>query len=473
MERIIKFILNDKQITVEEHPGLVLLDFIRNKQRLKGTKEGCREGDCGACAVLIGEYSDDGVKYRTVNSCLFPLGNTVNKHIVTIEGLNSGSLSPIQKYFVEEGASQCGFCTPGFIIAFSGYLLNNSKLVYSEAINAVAGNICRCTGYTSIKHAIKRLIDNVILSPIADESHLQSLIDLNLIPKYFLEIPAKLKDLMESKTGTTEIHESDYLVGGGTDLFVQKPEELSESKLTFLAASRVPKIKFEDDFCLFSGDVTFEMIKESLELKKYFPQMMDNLNLVASKPIRNSATIAGNIANASPIGDLIIILLALDSCVILKNGKKQREIKLKNFYKDYKILDKTPEEFIEWIKLKLPTNGERFSFEKVSKRTYLDIASVNSAMLIGVKNDLIERINLSAGGVSPIPMNLVETNKFMLNKELTPENILKSLEIIDTEIKPIDDIRGTAEYKRLLLKQLIKAHFIKLFPEKISFENLL
>src|SRR4030042_1548531 len=137
MERIIKFILNDKQITVEEHPGLVLLDFIRNKQRLKGTKEGCREGDCGACAVLIGEYSDDGVKYRTVNSCLFPLGNTVNKHIVTIEGLNSGSLSPIQKYFVEEGASQCCFCTPGFIIAFSGYLLNNSKLVYSEAINAV------------------------------------------------------------------------------------------------------------------------------------------------------------------------------------------------------------------------------------------------------------------------------------------------------------------------------------------------
>lgn len=186
--------------------------------------------------------------------------------------------------------------------------------------------------------------------------------------------------------------------------------------------------------------------------------------MVSSTPIRNMATIAGNFINASPIGDFTIFFLALDAVLVLNDGEKSREIPLRKLYKGYKQLDKQPEEYISKIWFELPGEAQLFSFEKVSKRTNLDIASVNTAMLIKTANNVIVEASISAGGVGPIPMYLTKTSAFLTGKQLDEVLLIDATEIAQTEITPISDARGTAEYKRLLLSQLIKAHFITLFP---------
>ncbi len=188
----INFILNDEEITATLPLGNNLLDYIRDVGKITGTKEGCREGDCGACTVLLGELTDDEVHYKSINSCLYPIGKIDGKHIVTIEGLNLNSLTPIQESYVSENASQCGFCTPGFIVSTTGFLLENVDYKLSEIKDSIAGNICRCTGYISILRAlenIKRIDPNV-----KDSARLESLINSGYIPSYFMTIPDRLKD---------------------------------------------------------------------------------------------------------------------------------------------------------------------------------------------------------------------------------------------------------------------------------------
>lgn len=473
MNRKINFILNNEFISEELNPGKTLLDFIRKEKHLTGTKEGCREGDCGACTVLLGKITSGKLIYKTINSCLFPLGNIHDSHIVTIEGLNSKTLSPIQKFFIEEGASQCGFCTPGFIISLTGYLMEADKLFYDDAINAIAGNICRCTGYSSIKRVVKRIIDNLIIAESNRETRIKHLVDLNLLPEYFNTIESQLLKIVGSKNETVEQNTNrDYYIGGGTDLYVQKSEIVETSNLEFLLNEKEPTIEVTDNLCHLSGNVTFENFKNSKVLSKHFPKLNETLYLVASKPIRNSATLAGNIVNASPIGDLTIFLLALDAKLVLKNKDSSREIYLRDFYKGYKSLNKEPDEKIDAISFELPGENDHFNFEKVSKRTYLDIASVNTAAFIRIDNDKIAKAVISAGGVAPTPLSLKGCNEFLVGKEVTVDVINELLNILDDEIKPISDVRGSAEYKKLLLKQLIKAHFISLFPELITFEKL-
>ncbi len=215
------------------------------------------------------------------------------------------------------------------------------------------------------------------------------------------------------------------------------------------------------------------MINDSGVFQKYFPKIKQYEDLIASLPIRNSATIGGNIVNASPIGDMTIFFLALNATVVLSNGIKKREILLKNFYKGYKNLDKSEDEYLEYIKFKLPAKNSHFNFEKVSRRTHLDIASVNSAMYIETKGDVITDIHISAGGVSPVPLYLEKTSGFLTNKKITADVLEEALPVIQSEISPISDVRGSEDYKRLLLNQLFKAHFIELFPGQVNAEELI
>jgi xanthine dehydrogenase small subunit len=215
------------------------------------------------------------------------------------------------------------------------------------------------------------------------------------------------------------------------------------------------------------------MINNSKIFQNYFPRLKNYFDLIASLPIRNSATVGGNIINASPIGDLTIFFLALNASVVLTNGTKQRKILLKELFKDYKQLDKTNDEYLEYIAFKLPAQNSYFNFEKVSKRTHLDIASVNSAIYVETDDDIISSIHISAGGVAAIPLYLENTSKFLLGKKIARETLFESLPIIQSEISPISDIRGSVEYKRFLLNQLFKAHFIELFPELINVEELI
>ncbi|MDF1612802.1 FAD binding domain-containing protein [Stygiobacter electus] len=464
-----EFILNQKKIVTDILPTTVLLDFIRREQKLTGTKEGCREGDCGACTVLIGELINNKIHYKTVNSCLVPIGSVHRKHIITIEGLTeNGSLTPIQNALVDEGGTQCGFCTPGFVVSMTSYFINNKNYDVQKAINTIGGNVCRCTGYHGIIRSLNRTAE--LLNSADGKSHLEKLISANIIPEYFKKIPKQLKEIKSAKF---KIEKPKYLIGGGTDLYVQKWEDIVNSKSLIIVDKKISNeiIKKENEIII-GASVTIEDFITNKTIKKYFPQIEEQLELFGSLPIRNKATIAGNIVNASPIGDLTNILLTLNSKVHLE-GKKKRIIPLENFYLGYKLLNKKKNEIVTKITFEIPPKNFQFNFEKVSKRTYLDIASVNSSIGILVKDNIIQDVRISAGGVAPIPLYLKSTSEFLTNKELTSQNVKEATQIAFSEISPISDARGSAEYKKLLLRQLIYAHFILLFPDKINAEELL
>jgi xanthine dehydrogenase small subunit len=472
MKAAIYFICNNSEVEASVHPGLSLLDFLRNELRLTGTKEGCREGDCGACTVLIGELIDNDIKYYSVNACLLPICDVNGKHVVTIEGLISNKLTTIQKSFVEEGASQCGFCTPGFIVSLTGYFLSNKKFDVNNAIESMDGNVCRCTGHYSILKAAQTSTEFLTTEITESKSHLNELIKVGLIPDYFSSIRKRLKELKQKSTIKKMDSSLNFSVAGGTDLFVQKWEDILEGNINILSSNGISStIKEKDRRCFIGAGVSVSELIESKIIKKHFPSLREKLKLFGSVPIRNRATVGGNIVNASPIADITSILLALDAHLHLRLNKVERAIKLKDFFLGYKTLELKNDELIDKISFELPPKKSYFNFEKVSQRTYLDIASVNSSVYLEIEKNKISKINLSAGGVAPIPLYLKHSSEFLTGKEITFAKISEVAQIALSEISPISDVRGSAEYKSLLLRQLIYAHFITLFPEKFSIKE--
>jgi len=470
MKNQISLICNNETVEDSVHPGLSLLDYLRKELHLTGTKEGCREGDCGACTVLIGELNGSVVNYHSVNSCLFPIGDANGKHIVTIEGLRDENLSIVQQSFIDEWASQCGFCTPGFIVSLTGYFLSNEKFDIDEAVESMDGNICRCTGHSSIIRAAKKSTE-LISSRITNHTdHINALIKPGLIPSYFNEIPKKLKDIKTKQLAEKEKTSPAFYISGGTDLFVQKWEDILNSDVKLSSSNGVSsEIKVKNGKCIIGARATVSDFMNSEIFTKHLPSLKESLKLFGSLPIRNRATLGGNIVNASPIADMTNILLALNSTVHLNT---ERNLLLKDFYKGYKTLDLNNNELIKSISFDLPAEKSFFNFEKVSQRTYLDIASANSSVYLELNDGSIFKVHISAGGVAPIPLYLSKTSEFLSSKEINYTNISEAAEIAMSEISPITDARGTAEYKSLLLRQLIFAHFIKLFPEKISIKEI-
>ena len=447
---------------------MVMLDFIRYHQHLTGTKIGCREGDCGACTILVGELSQDKLTYHSVTSCLMPIGNAEGKHIVTIEGINfPDSLNPVQQAMADCGATQCGFCTPGFVMSLAGFCLSDAKATEENAIAAIDGNICRCTGYKSIEKAAA-----IVVSHLKDKTEAMPFVTTQqILPAYFSGIKERLQYLngqikSAALKDLANLQERPHFVGGGTDLYVQKHAEMKDAAIRFLLDHPdLNSIHQEGNKCIMGPSVTVSDLMASPVINELFPDFPKYAKLISSTPIRNMATVAGNFINASPIGDFTIFFLALDAQLILSDGTNKRTLPLRQLYKGYKSLDKNPTEHIEQIWFTIPDETVFFHFEKVSKRTHLDIASVNSAICIKMNVDMIEYAGIAAGGVGPVPLFLQKTSDFLQGEKISDEIIQKAIELMKTEISPISDARGSKEYKTLLLGQLIKAHFIPLSPK--------
>lgn len=470
---MIQFILNQTLIETNRPPGLTLLDFVRYDARLSGTKIGCREGDCGACTVLIGALNGDEVQYQSATSCLTPLANVHGRHVVTVEGLNlpGKRLNRAQEAMVRHSATQCGFCTPGFVVSLCGFALNSQNPDAEAAISAIDGNICRCTGYKSIERAAADLA--VQLKDKDAANALPWLVSEGFLPGYFSGIPERLRTLNHN---SEEVPSGRTPVGGGTDLYVQKHHEIPDMELQFMARQKTAQaIQLDDNTCTLTAQTTAAELMEAAPLSEAVPNWKPFFKLVSSTPIRNIGTVAGNLANASPIGDLTIMLLALGARLTLADESlpSEREISLENLYLDYKKLAKTPAEIIRSIQFDIPRKGQFFHFEKVCKRRYLDIASVNTALWIEVENERITAARCAMGGVAPIPKFLQETSRFLIGRPLAIETIREAESVLQTEISPISDVRGTADYKRLLARQLFFAHFVELFPQTIKIEDLL
>lgn len=461
---MIKFILNDESIETDLPSGMVLADFIRYKECLTGTKLGCREGDCGACTILVGTRVGSKMTYESVTSCLMSLGNAESKHIVTVEGVNIIRLNKIQEAMTKEGGTQCGFCTPGFIVSLCGFALSEGPKNQEDGVVAIAGNICRCTGYKSIERALEHIVKD--LEGLDPNNRLNWLIENDFLPSYFLEINARLKNYEQKEVDLFSSKEKVFL-GGGTDLYVQRPHDMLPVQIVHTAQREDLKgIWKASGQCHIGASTSTEALKQSALIQSLSPKSDHFFNLISSLQIRNMATVAGNLVNASPIGDLAVFLLALNSNIVLNDNGALREIPLKDFFQGYKVLDKKETEFVQEVNFELPRTMHYFNFEKVCKRTYLDIASVNTAISIECNNQgKVTKAGLAAGGVAPVPKYLIKTSEFLLGKQISLELLEESLELAQTEVSPISDVRGSAEYKRLLLRQLMKAHYQVLFPE--------
>jgi xanthine dehydrogenase small subunit len=461
--KTIRTIINDRNEEFQLPPGTVLLDVLRNDLKLKGTKEGCREGDCGSCIVLRGTHVNGYIDYRIVNSCMFPLGEAENSHIVTVEGLNGTELSPFQQAMVDENASQCGFCTPGFVVSMAGYFLHAKTLNVQDAVAFLSGNICRCTGYTSIIRAMEKALSLFNAHEFTDsygKDRVPFLIQHQFLPEYFQGIHnLLLKQGHVSKQDMT----GKLVLGGGTDLYVQKEDEVVDSDVFLISNDQTYKgISLENDKCVIGAATTVTELEESDIFCNIIPDFPAFVRLISGVSIRNRATIGGNIVNASPIGDLSIIFLVLNATLVLEKNNKTREVPLRDFFKSYKQLDLLPGEIVHSLSFPVPREQSKICFEKVSRRTHLDIASVNTAMLIYQDNNIVQEFHLSAGGVAPVPLYLKTASEFLRGKTLSHENIDKTISIAVDEISPISDVRGSASYKKLLLRQLLISHFSSL-----------
>lgn len=472
----IHFMLNDREIAADEAPGTLALDFLRRRLYLTGAKEGCKEGDCGACVVLIGTLNGESVFYQPVTSCLVPLGELAGKHLVTVEGLNMEHLTIVQEAIVAEGASQCGFCTPGIVVSLAGRLMEKGSSLNAEDIKyALGGHLCRCTGYASLKRAGDLIIkESSGLGAHNDQrENIEGMIANNMLPEYFRDAPAKLRK-MQPVPSSNGRQKPEAFIAGGTDIYVQRGDTIPDLRVEVLNLHPEMKgISRENGEIRVGALTTFEEFAASPLIREIFPEMPDYMHWNASWQIRNRATLGGNIVNASPIGDMTIFLLAMDTTLILKDGKRSRKLPMTAFYKGYKQLAKKPGEILAEIIFPLPPAHSRVNFEKVSKRKHLDIASVNSAIQIVQQDGLIRKVNLTLGGVAPVPLFLRQTCEFLTEKELTVETIAGALAVAQQEIAPISDIRGSAEYKRLLTRQLMIAHFVKLYPENIDVRELI
>ncbi len=462
------FLLNDHQVGTAAAPGMLVLDFLRQRSREMGTKEGCREGDCGACTVLVGELDGDRVAYRPVTSCLLPVGELQGKHLVTIEGLNLPRLTPVQQAIVDEGASQCGFCTPGIVVSLTGLLMQDGIEIDGDRVKqALSGHLCRCTGYRSLKSC-----GEILRREIGDGVGVEALVDRGALPDYFRQVPAKLGDLPRPTGDPAAIESADALIAGGTDLYVQRGEDLPEARVAVLGLHPQMRGIHRQNGHLRVGALTsFEDFAEHPEVLKIVPDLPAFMFLVASWQIRNRATLGGNVVNASPIGDMTILLLALDSVLVLARGERRREVPMRSFFKGYKKLDKRPDEILTEILIPLPSAGTKVHFEKVSKRKCLDIATVNLALSIRVEDGAIAAARVAAGGVAPVPLALAETAAALAGAPVSAATVESAVRAAQREISPISDIRGSADYKRLLVRQLLIAGFVKLFPERIRAED--
>jgi xanthine dehydrogenase small subunit len=470
------FWLNDELVETEEHPGVLVLDYVR-RNRLTGTKEGCKEGDCGACAILVGTLRDGRVRYEPVTSCLVPLGEMHGKHVVTVEGLNfRDRLSFVQDAMVYCGGTQCGYCTPGFVVSMTWYLMSQDEDEPSMDgfKRSISGNLCRCTGYASINRAGQQIVDALAGGEYADiweaDDRVAALVESELVPAYFAEMPARLSAI---ETPEADGADADFFVAGGTDIYVQRGEEIPKGTVNILNHHpEMRGVRLEDGAIRVGSLTTFTEFAQDANVRELISRMDEFLWLIASLHIRNRATLGGNIVNASPIGDMTNLVLALGSTLVLNEAGKVRDVPMKDFFLGYKELDKSDRELVTEVVFPKGDDETYVNFEKVSKRKALDIATVCSGARFRVDGETIESASMSMGGVAATPLLLEKTNASLAGKPLEPATVRDALSVAQSEVSPISDVRGSADYKRLLVNQLIIAHFTELFGDRVRFEEL-
>lgn len=479
----IKFYLNDKCVQIAVAPATTALQLLREQLAMTGAKEVCTEGDCGACTVALGQWQNGEFKYRAINSCLLPAARLHGCHVITVEGLAATEkLHVIQSMMLEKHAVQCGYCTSGMIMALFCLFANNPNPEHEDILAALEGNICRCTGYQAIYTAAKSVTEYL-------HDH-KGNVNEHIFPTYVATIQKQLENFDDVKIVTTEIPAQVFdkllgyyvpqnladlwqlitqhantckLINGGSDLMVLANIHKKMPK-HFIDISNISELKFirqEKNEIVIGGAVTLTEILQSAIIKEKMPTLHYALTRMASTQIRNVATLAGNIANASPIADGATVLLALDAKLHLKSATAERVIALGECYIDYKLIQLRDDEII--YSISIPCEQGFCHFEKSAKRSVLDIATVNSAVnVITDENNIVIAARIAFGGVAKYPALACAAGNYLLGKKITADVVTQLAQIAQDEFAPISDIRGSADFRH----QLIYNHIIKHFSQK-------
>lgn len=429
--------------------------FLRYEQRATGTKIVCEEGDCGACTVLTGRRDNDGLTYRPVNSCIQFLFQLDGAHVVTVEGLTrGGALTPLQDAMVRCHGAQCGYCTPGFVMAMAGMFECTQTPVKDDVRVALTGNLCRCTGYESITKAALEVDGQPRIEQLYPSGPILEAIDDVKSDPVLIDNFFKPVDL-DAAIAFKREHPNTVIVQGATDFGVWRTKRgfTPEAVLSLDGIEGLGEIRIDDDALLVGGRVTLAQFESSV--RELVPALAEIMDRFGSPQIKNAGTLAGNIANASPIADSLPFLYVMHATLELTGADGIRVVPIRDFYVGYKKLDLRADEIITRIRIPLPKDGDTLRLYKVSKRSHLDISTFTAAMLMRRSNGHIEAMRIAYGGVGPVVLRLAKTEEFLSGRAFTRETFAEAGEVARGEIAPITDVRGAKDFRLQLAENVL------------------
>ncbi|MGI3126188.1 xanthine dehydrogenase small subunit [Nitratireductor sp. PBL-C9] len=467
----IRFLLNGAPVALGNvRPDETLLDYLRLRQRLTGTKEGCAEGDCGACTVLVGRLRNGALSYESVNACIRFLGSLDACHVVTVEHLKraDGSLHPVQQAMVDYHGSQCGFCTPGFVMSLYALWMREAQPSDRAIEKALQGNLCRCTGYEPIVRAARAVSDygNAASDPLATEraaviAALQGMKDGARVEigsgRERLLIPADVDDF----AGILEAEPEATIVAGATDVGLWVTKFMRDiAPVVFIGGlDGLQEIREQDGVISIGAGVSYTGAFELVA--KRIPALGALIDRIGGEQVRNMGTIGGNIANGSPIGDTPPPLIALGATLTLRRGSARRTIPLEDFFIDYGKQDRAPGEFVEAVHVPVPDAASRFAVWKISKRRDEDITAVLGAFDLRIADGRVEAARIAYGGMAATPKRAKSVEAALTGKAWTQETVEAALSAYDGDFQPISDMRASADYRMMAAKNLLRRYFLE------------
>jgi len=465
--RPVRFLLGDERRELSAiDPNTTVLDYLRRVERRVGTKEGCGEGDCGACTVVLGEIDGGGLRYRAVNSCIQFVGTLDGKQLLTVEDLADGTLHPCQQAMVDCHGSQCGFCTPGFVMSLFALYQEPGTPDRNRIDDALAGNLCRCTGYGPIAAAAKAMKADAQPDRFARRAGettaaLKALDDGTMAGleadgrRYFAprSVDALAKLLLDHPAAT--------ILAGGTDvgLWVTKQLRRLGPIISIGAIDELKRITVNDRWIEIGAGVTYSDALATLET--HYPDIAGMMRRLGSEQIRNAGTIGGNIANGSPIGDSPPPLIALGSRLVLRRGDRLRELALEDFFLDYGKQDRQPGEFVVAVKVPVADPKEIVRCYKISKRFDQDITASLGAFALTLEGGEVAEIRICFGGMATVPKRARQAEAALNGKARARETVEGACWVLSEDYTPISDMRASARYRLRVAQNLLRKFFIE------------
>jgi xanthine dehydrogenase small subunit len=478
--RTIRFIRRGELVSVANvPPDRTLLELLREDLCATGTKEGCGEGDCGACTVVVADAAGDRLNYRAVNACIRLAHSVDGMALWTVEDLagDDGRLHPAQEAMVRAHGSQCGFCTPGFVMSLFGMYQNHvcrgERVTRELAQRELSGNLCRCTGYRPILDAAQQMAS---LPPVAQDEPaiLERLQELDFrrtqagaSPTTSYMLPRSLPELLRLRCERPQAQ----LVAGCTDvgLWVTKMHRQFDQVLDLTQVQELQRIEEYEHHVAIGAAASLTDAFAALARQR--PQLASFFDRFAGLPVRNSGTLGGNVANGSPIGDSMPLLIALGAHVVLLSVRGHRDLPLEHFYTGYRSNVLAPDEVLGWIKVPRPVEGETLRAYKVSKRFDDDISAVCLVINARLRAGVVQQVGIGAGGVAATPARAVRTEALLRRQPWTEQAATRAAGELRAEFQPISDMRASAAYRAEVLGNLLRRFWLDTQGERTTLET--